>query len=716
MNRTQRIAVLVLAVTPLFAACGGGGGGSAFGATFPDNRSEQLDPVLARMATAPAPRAPAVAVSLGGTPPELVAFDLESAEVRWRQPSASTSAPQIAGRLVFTLEAPSIVARDLETGAIVFREEAGSLPLVGAAGEGDLAVAVLSTGGGVGAQSRLIIARGGDVHDIIDLTFAVGLPAVRAGMLFIPWSNQNLSVLDGETGEELARVRISDEVIGHALVANGNVYTGQANLIRLTSATVRGTRDGAAWFGASVGELPGTPAFMRDAYAPPPSPQSAIHRVRLDFLPTGDGETVELNDDNLYFTFYRLVFALAPDTGTVKWVYEHDADIVGGSALPGGLIIADAAGTLRRLSAADGRVTWTASSGAPSVVTALRVGGFAAGGAATGEVQSLADQLSAATQNPDARLTPAQLFAVSQLAASSGADVTANLITLCDRRALPEQVRAAACTALGDRVEGREQLVAALERHARFLEGTTAPPVGALARAAARMEERAAVPHLISHLRDPATDLAAVALILAALGELGDESAAAPIGDFLRLYHAEEADDELTVALGAGIDALVSLEGPVARDLLEEIADDTMGIAPVRGKARDAVAAMDEAAAAAEAADTERQTPTEDEEAAAEADPPEEEQADVRPRTITAEIVGDVLAPVRRELTLCLSNGEGRPRTARVILHLGGEGSVETVSVTPAPVAACVEALIRAQTFPANERAVRQQVIYTIRR
>jgi hypothetical protein len=350
--------------------------------------------------------------------------------------------------------------------------------------------------------------------------------------------------------------------------------------------------------------------------------------------------------------------------------------------------------------------------GVPSIVTSLRLGDYGATGSPSEEAMGLANQLSAVAQASDARLTPAQVFAVTKMSTLSEPEVTANLITLCDRQALPEAVRTSACDAMGARVEGPEQLLSALGRHARFLEGTTAPPVGALARAAARMEERRAVPLLLSHLRDPATPLPALLPLFEALGALGDRSAADPIRDFLRLYHADEREPELVAALGAGFEALVRLLGPVARETLEEIAADPFGIPEVRGKARDAMAALDDQDAEAADRDRDRETPTDEENAQAEA----ADRPDDRPQTITAAIVGDVLAPVSRELGVCLSNAEGRPRSARLILRLTGDGAIEQASVTPEGAAECILALVRAQSFPANRRGVRQQVIYTIRR
>ena len=71
------------------------------------------------------------------------------------------------------------------------------------------------------------------------------------------------------------------------------------------------------------------------------------------------------------------------------------------------------------------------------------------------------------------------------------ADATADLIELCDSPRLAPPVRERACIELKQRSSGADHLLATLERHAGFLEGTTAPPVGALAKAAASLKRSA---------------------------------------------------------------------------------------------------------------------------------------------------------------------------------------------------------------------------------
>ena len=82
---------------------------------------------------------------------------------------------------------------------------------------------------------------------------------------------------------------------------------------------------------------------------------------------------------------------------------------------------------------------------------------------------------------------------------------------------------------------------------------------------------------------------------------------------------------------------------------------------------------------------------------------------------ITAIVLLFAAVPVRAELTACLGSAEGHPSSARLILELGGDGSVQRVSFAPSSVQACMEPLVRSRTYPANRRGARQQIIHTIR-
>lgn len=707
---TARFSTLLLSLS-LLAGCGGGAVSGAFGPTFPDNRRADIDAVLQRLAAHRPPAASPVAVGL--TTDAIYAYDLAAGRELWRQSVTSpVSAPHIAGNLVFLHESAGIIARDMSSGATRFRVDDDAMHLVGAGGSGELAAAVLSTGGGVGARSRVLLARGGSLDWNTVFEHAIGAPTVAGGLVFLPWATQNVTVLDAATGNELARIRVTDATVGRAEIVDSELYVGLRGRFRLTSSIQTGSRESAAYYEFDGSELPGRPMLLTDPYRPPPSAASAVHSVRMVWRPTGNGDEIAPSDGLIYLVFYKLTFALDGE-GQVRWVYQHGADIVGASAQSGGLLVADADGGFAFVGAADGLAHWTSANEASPTVVRIR-GVHAPSGAAQGEVLPLREQLLSAAQNTDARLVPARTLAVQMLASLEDDEATSHLIDLCDDRRLPGTLKVAACTSLAQRTTGADQLLAALQRHATFLEGTSAPPVGPLAQAAATMEERRAVPLLLSHLRDPETSPAALAAIATALGTLGDRSAAAPLLDFLRLYHADASGEAMVAALGSAAEAYALLQGPVAEEELTPIAADGLCQVDLRQKIQDAIGRLHAQAESAGGDESGEQGDVEDSEAEEEGE--EEAEAPARPERVTGAMVAQLLEPVEPELTTCVRADPANPASARIVIVLDGDGAVQMVSTSPTSVQRCIESIVREQTFPGNRRGMRQQVTHTVRR
>ncbi len=586
MKRARLLALFSL----LGIGCGGAPGLSL---TFPDNQPDDLRAVLERARSGGGDRP--VAVGLTESPPRLYAFDLEAGQRSWEQPvEEPRTAPSIAGDLVVLHEGSRVVARRMRDGAVAFALPDENLQLVGAAGEGDLGVIVLSTGGAVGARSRIFVLRGGGVASELAMDGAVGVPAVRGGLVFLPWGNQNVSAIDGDTGAEVARLRFQEGVVGHVRATPAGLVFGQTGVGRMAPDV---SRAGVGWYQPDVSALPGQPPLWRDAYAPPAGPRSATHRVGLVWAPAAGEGPLSATDGTLYLTFYRMVFGLAQEGLSARFVYEHPVDVVGAAAREGGVLLADAGGGLTFVGA-DGRPRWSAETGMEPSVVALRIDGFTPGGDAGPALPPLADQLLGAAQSTDARLVPARAFAVRQLAGQPEASVTEHLIVLCDERSLPADLRRAACDALGGRELGADAVLAALGRRASYLAETHAPPVGALATAAARLGERRAVPLLIGHLRDPETALGDFPALAAALARLGDDAAVEPLEDFLWLYHAEGDDPALAAALGHVARGLLGLAGPVGRETVEGVMDAPFTSPAVRAQLTAALQAVREAAPA----------------------------------------------------------------------------------------------------------------------
>ncbi len=594
MSRASLTILLAGALLGEVAGCGGAGGGNAFAPIYPDNDPGGVAEVVRRLAAAGEPADASVLVGL--TEGELYAWDLRAGRELWRQPvTEPRGEPRLAGALVILHEGSRVVARRLDDGRRAFDVSDDHYQLVGAGGEGATGAFVLSTTGGVGARSILFVTSGAGVANRYELDGLIGEPAVGGGMVFVPWGHQNVTVIDASSGAEVARLRTRAGVVSNARVEGGQLVFGQAGVGRL-SASLRG--DGAeevGWVQPDVAPLPGTPPLFRSAYDPPAAPRSATHKIELLWSAVPSEGEVRFTDDAIYLTFYQLVFALDPRDLSVRWAAQIEADAVGGAARSGGVLVADAAGGLTYLAAANGRVLWRAATGAqPSVVT-VRMGTFAPSGESGPEPGFLAEQLLAVAQNTDARLVPGRAFAVRALAAQEDAAVTGHLVLLCDDRGLPAPLRDAACESLAGRANGNDAIVRALERHASFLEGTRAPPVGALATAAARMRERRAVPLLVSHLGDPDTAIEDVPALSAGLATLGDRSAVEPLRDFLWLYHADGSEPELAAALGGVARALILLDGPPGREAVREILEATFTAQEVRAALAGALEATAEA-------------------------------------------------------------------------------------------------------------------------
>ncbi|HEY2732885.1 MAG TPA: PQQ-binding-like beta-propeller repeat protein, partial [Polyangiales bacterium] len=658
---TLRCVLALLATSP---ACAGTAG--AFAARYPDNVEGDLRVLAQRIEAAPKREAAPIAVGVSSTR-QVYAYDLAARRVLWQVPAAPSFAPQLAGSAVVMQEGDRVIGLDLKTGATRFQFAAGGMHLVGADGAGDRCVVSLVSGQGTFAKSRVVLLRGGARVWSRDVAFPAGVPALVGSVVLVPWSNQYLSGLDAESGDEFARLRVREGVISHAIVSDGQVYAGSQYGIGVLNHDIIATNlKTGPHYDAPKEELPGRPAFLRDAYStkPLPQPESAENRIRLTWQPELHGKTLELAGNNLYLTFYRFVFALDPNDLALHWVYTHDVDLVGARAERDGIVIGDAKGEVRYLSAQSGDTLWLEKNAPPSLAIEMPPDQSAIGSSVQHTIAAtdIRKQLAAAAEDPDSRLVPVRLLAVDLLAKLSDPGATADLLALCEDDRTTISVRKAACNALRQRSTGNEYVLTALQRHAAYLEGTSAPPVGALAKAAAIEKESRATPLLLAHLRDPNTPTPGLAELITSLGQLRDASAAPALAEFLLLYHADPIDEHVARALELTPDVLVRLQGQAARATLSKVAEDPLSAGNVQESARKAIASLDEQARAGEKnPEAEQLAAQQASEAAAKPEPPR------APAHITVDVINQALLPVHDKLQACLKD---KPEAfqARVVL------------------------------------------------
>src|SRR5205807_55779 len=76
---------------------------------------------------------------------------------------------------------------------------------------------------------------------------SLGAPAARGGVVAVPYLHQSMVLLDGRTGDELARVRSRDEEILFARAApEGFFYGSNKGLSLANSRSASGTRENSA--------------------------------------------------------------------------------------------------------------------------------------------------------------------------------------------------------------------------------------------------------------------------------------------------------------------------------------------------------------------------------------------------------------------------------------------------------------------------------------
>lgn len=657
-----------------------------------------LADTIAKAAAAKPSTPPAIAVGVTAAPVRLCAWDAQG-KLLWQHAIDARSAPLVAGNFVVLAEPSGIVVRDLMSGAtrVVLDERAS---LVAADGDGDQLVVAMQEHEDGREGGLLAFFAGGDVRWKRRLTLPVGTPALAGGRVLVPWATNRLSILELADGAESARWTAARAMLGHVVVRDGRIYAGQHQLWALGPELFEaGSRGGPAPAPTPVPRpLPAQPPLLRDGYSSAPEPGSVSHRVRLDWSMAGANSATR---GPLFLRFYRLLFAFDAAADRVRWVHVLARDIVGAGVIEGGVVVAEADGSLHRFGD-DGAHQTLGTVGAPLQALVLSAPARMFQGAQTAPVsapEELADQLIAAATLEDDRLVEGRAYAAQRLATLEGDAVTAQLVELCSASSYPEPVRRAACAGVAERPDGGAAVVAALR-----LGVATGSSLTALARAAARMQLQKAAPLLLPYVSDVATGPAELTAVITALAALGHRPAAGPIERFLRLHHAEPEGSELTAALSAGADALAELRAGSSRAELERVVADGFSHPGLRASAERAVATLK----------APKPKPVVAAKAAPPAPPKAAPEVDARPATLSSQMVATALAPLRGKLLQCLRDAPDKPRQSRLSMVADGDGTVERVFVTPPSMQTCIEPLVRARALPST-RGGRQRVNYVLR-
>ncbi len=485
-------------VALLVAACGGG---QAFTLSAADNDPAALARALATERPAPPRQAVAYLALAGGG---LAALPLPGeGRPLWTVPAQVDSRIVVCGSFLALREGDALVARDVQDGRALWTRPAGKL--AGLAGDEDRVYTVEE----LGAGGWRVVAedRAGARLWAQESKGRLGAPAARGGLVYLPFLEQWLHILDGGTGQTLARVRQDDEAVSWVRATPDGVFYGARSVIALDARAASGKRDA-----GRVATLPDAiftffPTLLahHDAFAPRTG-YGARDRTRV--LWSATREPFSFRDGRVTLLAQRALFGLDARTGEARWAYlSPRSDLVSAEDTGASIVTVAADGEIAILDRAGGSVTWTHRVGS-SVLGATIDGVVMPVGAGVSE--DVDESLAAIALDRDARLGPVKLFAIDALALREGAPASAALLrVLLDEQATGEMIGAAGyALRTGGDPETPPLIVQALAVHTDAVAGTTARSVDLLARALPSYGGAAipgATEAVVAHLEDPAT-------------------------------------------------------------------------------------------------------------------------------------------------------------------------------------------------------------------
>jgi outer membrane protein assembly factor BamB len=565
-------AVSLLLASLLMSACGGNivqGSGAPFSETWQNDQGQSIAALETKLRGAKAPAAAPVAVGVGDV--GLFGVTLPEGK-RWSHQGSADTLPIVAGQVVVASNAGKLFALEAASGKLLWSIAIDGRKLRGAGDDGELTVAVVA-GENPGKSRFVAVSRSGDVVRQIDSSVELGYPAVKAGIGFIPWSDQYVSAIDLQSGDEIARLLLR-EIVTQARNFNGELWFGEKGLVRLdenirVAATNQGTRVGLAGR-----QLPGKPLWLGSGNTLWPVSNSARLKIRLSALPTVTGEGAHFTNHAYLASYFRVVLGLSEKDGSLRFVRSLRADALGMGAAQRGFAICDAGGKVTLVSEKGG------DAGSVEIgarLSACTVDVSALSLEQTQPPPALAEQIGHALGDLTPDMAVAQKLLIDELTKLEDPLVTKILIDLTSSTKIPPDLRQAARKLIATRRTGKEYMLAALERHYDYVSDVLLPPpLGPLADALAAMNEVSATPLLARHLNDPANDMVDVERAAQALGKLATAAEYEELRTFFALYRATADEPSLVNAVVAIGGALLRIGGAAGKTVVERAAQDPL--------------------------------------------------------------------------------------------------------------------------------------------
>jgi outer membrane protein assembly factor BamB len=520
-------------------------------------------------------------------PKHLAAFDLADGRVAWDVEADVTSRVAVGhGFVAHKQGKDSIAVRSAASGALRCRIALrADETFLGLTADQRVYYAVQTSSGTT--RTSTVVGADADGCGVAwrdEATGSLGAPAARGGVVAVPYAYQNVVLLDGKTGIELARVRSKDEQITFVRAGHdGFLYGANSGVYLLDVKSATGEKAKSSFATAHIGSEQIRTFYYWDSYQPAQADYTAFDRNRLLWKAEAKGEAgVSFTDQSAYLHSYRYFFAFDTSTGMIKWAYAHPkVDVVGSDDAGPSVVFVSADGEVGALDAQSGGLVWSKKSGLKVAGATFDAEGFAPG--TGGKPGSVAQTLSTIVEDPDARFTAVKVFAVDQMQRVPGKDVTAELVQVILKEGVAPAVVQKAADSLVNRhdKESAPLYREALAVRYDYLADRRPRSVDVLARVVAAVGDRSAVPLLGQHLLDPATPLPALKEIVKALIVLGGTESIKPLRDMVLAYRCDPGYLQDPVSLQLAVDGLLKLGGPEERRLVTFVAEEPRTIQPL---------------------------------------------------------------------------------------------------------------------------------------
>lgn len=493
----------------------------------------------------------------------------------WQSVRSFVARPVIAGNVVVGLERGALLALDARTGQPLWSLPVAQRHLLGAGDDAALTAVGLAASDEHEAE-LVVVDRQGKVALRLTAPPAMGAPGVLGGLVFLPWGNQYVSVLDPnaqrEVGRALLRVQVST-----VQPFGGRLWFGERAMVRFDDKIGGASRGAATLARLPEVDLPGNPTWFPERAAPAPLAATGRDAIRIYARP---GEEGGFDADRYAASYRRLLLGADAASGELRFVQVLPAVALGGAAVEGGFVLCAEDGSVHLLESAGGTASGF-SFGTPLQACVVSAGDFVMPrGAASA---SLPEQLGKAVALGDADLVPAQRYLMRALAASADPKVTQVLIALAMDGRTPPSLIDETRRLLSQRRNGADAMIAALSREVDFLSDVTRPPpVGPLADALAALGDPRAAPLLARHLNDPVHSTGDLARVSHALFTLATSAEYEPLRTFFALYRATAEDDSMVAAVLDVARALQRIGGAPAAQLIARALQDPLTVPAIK--------------------------------------------------------------------------------------------------------------------------------------